>query len=429
MRHTTSFSQLAGTTVGILGVGVEGTAARDRLVALGCSVILVDDAPTGDDQNVLQTAAGGLDALLACDAVVKTPGISKYRADIEELERAGVPVLGGTAMWLEEADLDRVICVTGTKGKSTVTTVIAHLASGLGTPAIAVGNLGVPPFDPAVATDGTLVVVETSSFQAADVAHSPGVVVVTSLGEDHVDWHGSVERYWADKLSLSSQPGARHTVAADTALLRAHAALLGGEVTWVRSDPALAVALGLEGDHGASNAAVAAAALRAARVEGSDDAAAVLAAAAGYEPLDGRFRTIDTHRGVRFIDDSLATNPLPTIAAIRSVGDARLAVIIGGHDRGVDYHELARVIASRKGDTLVVTLPDNGPAIGALVAARGAVSVVDAVDVDDAVRRGAAWADGDGVVLLSPAAPSFSQFRNWKERSVAFAAAVARVSA
>ncbi|HEY8081815.1 MAG TPA: UDP-N-acetylmuramoyl-L-alanine--D-glutamate ligase [Acidimicrobiales bacterium] len=426
MRHATSFSDLAGRRVGIFGLGVEGRAARTRLEALGCELIVVDDDPgaTGE-AGVLATDDGGRAALASCDAVVKSPGISRYRDDVAALLRGGVPVLGGVGMWLEEADRDRVICVTGTKGKSTVTTVIAHLASRLGTPAVAVGNLGAPPFDASLDLDGQLVVVETSSFQATDVAHSPAVVAVTALGVDHVDWHGSPERYHADKLSLTRQPGARHTIVADSPALREHREQLGGEVTWVHDgDVALAGALGLEGRHGEQNAAVAAVSLRAAGVPGSDDQGLLVAAAQGYERLRGRFRTIAVHGGVRFVDDSLATNPLPTIAALGALGTQRIALLVGGHDRGVDYSSLAEVICARRGDTLVVTLPDNGPAIGALVAERGGVTVESAPDVAVAVHTAVRWLDGSGVVLLSPAAPSFSQFRNWEERSDAFATAV-----
>jgi UDP-N-acetylmuramoylalanine--D-glutamate ligase len=426
MRHQISFSDLAARRVGVFGLGVEGRAARARLHALGCEVLVVDDDPSGTgDASVLAADRFGMAALATCDAVVKSPGISRYRDDVVALEDGGVAVLGGVGMWLEEVDRTQVICVTGTKGKSTVTTVIAHLATGLGARASVAGNLGTPPFDPAFEVGDGLVVVETSSFQATDVAHSPDVVAVTSLGDDHVDWHRTAERYHADKLSLTSQPGARHTVVADTPLLREHAALLGGEVTWASADArAIATALGLPGRHGASNAAVAAAALREAGVAGADDTARLVAAARGYVGLRGRFKEIASRNGVRFVDDSLATNPLPTLAALEACDGDRVALIVGGHDRGVDYGDLARAIAERPAATAVITLPDNGPAIGTLVRRLGGVEVIDAPDVAAAVRASVRWLEGEGTVLLSPAAPSFSQFRNWEARSDAFANAV-----
>jgi UDP-N-acetylmuramoylalanine--D-glutamate ligase len=431
MRHPISFSDLAGRRVGIFGLGVEGRAARARLLALGCDVVVVDDDPSSTrEDTVLGTTDGGIAALGTCDAVVKAPGISRYRSDVVELERSGPPVLGGLGMWLEEADRSRVVCVTGTKGKSTVTTVMGHLATGLGTDVVVAGNLGLPPFAPGLEFAGRFVVLETSSFQATDVAHSPGVVAVTALGEDHLDWHTTVAHYHADKLSLSSQPGARATVVADTPLLRAHEDRLGGTVQWVDARAhELAEALGLKGHHGISNASVALAALQAAGIEGSTDEARVLDAARGYEPLPGRFREIAARGGIRFVDDSLATNPLPTIAALDAVGDGRLAVLVGGYDRGVDYTGLADAIGRRRAPTLVVTLPDNGPAIGALVATSGAATVTDAGTIAEAVGVATSWLGDEGTLLLSPAAPSFSQFRDWAHRSEAFAQAVADVLA
>jgi UDP-N-acetylmuramoylalanine--D-glutamate ligase len=426
MRHAISFSDLAGRRVGVFGLGVEGRASRDRLVELDCDVVIVDDdAVATGDPEAIPTTEGGLAALATCDAVVKAPGISRYRDDVEELERQGIPVLGGVAMWLEETDRSQVICVTGTKGKSTVATVLGHLASALGTPCVVAGNLGVPPFTPGLDLDGRLVIVETSSFQATDVAHTPATVAVTSLGEDHLDWHGTVARYHADKLSLTSQHGARCTVVAETPSLRSNVRLLGGDVVWVDpTDAALAASLGLPGRHGASNASVAAATLRAAGVAGSDDADRLLVASGGFVGLPGRYREIARRDGLVFIDDSLATNPLPTLAALEAVGDAPLALLLGGHDRGVDYDELIGAIARRRSATLVVTLPDNGPRLGELVSKSSTAEVIDAEGVAEAVSIGIAWLRGSGIVLLSPAAPSFSQFRNWQERSQAFADAV-----
>jgi UDP-N-acetylmuramoylalanine--D-glutamate ligase len=119
---------------------------------------------------------------------------------------------------------------------------------------------------------------------------------------------------------------------------------------------------------------------------------------------------------------------LPAQAALRAYGGRSVALLVGGHDRGVDYTPLGRTIAQRSSPTLVVTMPDNGPRIGQAVrdATDGRVEVIDADDLDAAVEAAARWAEAGGVVLLSPAAPSFGLFADYRERSAAFARAAAR---
>ncbi len=131
--------------------------------------------------------------------------------------------------------------------------------------------------------------------------------------------------------------------------------------------------------------------------------------------------------GVTFVDDSLSTNVLPTLAALDAFDGRRVALLVGGYDRGIDYQPLAEGVAGRGAPTLVLTMPDSGPRIrAALEGASGpAVEVVDCPDLASATAAGFAWARPDGVVLLSPAAPSFGRFRDYRERAGAFAAAAA----
>ena len=317
---------------------------------------------------MLATGDGGLAALQRCDVVVKTPGLSRYRPEVAQLSAAGIPVVGGLGLWLAEADLRRVLCVTGTKGKSTTSSLTGHLLTGLGYRCMVGGNIGAVPYDPDNAGDFDYWVIEVSSYQATDLPCSPPVVAVTSLHPDHLDWHGGVEQYYRDKLSACSQPGAELTVAnGDSALLREHAALLGPRVDWVseHDDPAATwmEPLGLPGRHNRRNALIARRCLAALGVPGAADDAALRAAAAGYQPLPSRLTPVGTVGGVTFVDDSLSTNVLPTLAALDAFPGRRIALIVGGHDRGIDYAPLAAGIVARDAPTYVLTLPDSGPRI------------------------------------------------------------------
>jgi UDP-N-acetylmuramoylalanine--D-glutamate ligase len=358
---------------------------------------------------------------------------------VAALEDAGTPVVGGLGLWLEEADRSRVVAITGTKGKSTTTAIAGHLLARLGHRVMTGGNLGLPPYDPAAPGPGDVDywVVEVSSYQATDVASSPPVVAVTSLHPDHLPWHGGdAETYYADKLSLCSQPGADLTVAnGDSPLLRERRDRLGPRVEWVAAgDPGAhpwADRLGLLGEHNRRNALIARACLVAIGVGAADDDDRLAEAANGFEHLESRLTPVATVGGVLFVDDGLSTNVLPTLAALDAFPDRRLALLVGGQDRGIDYRPLARGLAGRRAPTLVAVMASEaaGPILAALALEPpgAAVEVSEADDVATAARDAFAWATPGGVVLLSPAAPSFDRFRDYRERSAAFAAAVSAI--
>ena len=448
-RPKLAWSDLTGARVGIWGLGREGHANLRKLASLGVEPILVNDHPQPDPDGrpVLATAAGGLAALEQCDVVVKTPGLSRYRPEVARLSDLGIPVVGGLGLWLAEADLRRVLCVTGTKGKSTTSSVTGHLLTQLGYRCMVGGNIGASPYDPAEDSgsgDFDYWVIEVSSYQATDLPYSPPVVAVTSLHPDHLDWHGGVEQYYRDKLSACSQPGAELTVAnADSDLLAERVALLGPRVEWVSADDDPGAdwmePLGLPGRHNRRNALIARRCLVAMGVPGAADDDRLRVAAAGYQPLPNRLTSIGTVSGVTFVDDSLSTNVLPTLAALDAFPGRRIALIVGGHDRGIDYAPLAAGIVARPAPTYVLTLPDSGPRIRAEIdqaaldqAARNHApdqaplfaGVTDRPDLESAVAVAHRWAKPDGVVLLSPAAPSFGQFRDYRDRGEAFARAM-----
>ena len=437
-RPKLGWSDLRGARVGVWGFGREGNANLRKLRAMGVEPVLVDDSPEPGAEAVLATADGGLDALLRCEVVVKTPGISRYRPEAERLRAAGVVLAGGLGLWLQEADRARVVCVTGTKGKSTTSSVLGHLLTGLGHRTMVGGNIGAAPYDPDCGADYDYWVIEVSSYQATDLACSPPVTAVTSLHPDHLPWHGGVEQYYRDKLSACSQPGAELTVAnGDSDLLRERAALLAPRVEWVsESDEPGATwmaPLGLPGRHNRRNALIARRVLRALGVSGAEDDAALRAAAAGYAGLPSRLSTVGAVAGVSFIDDSLSTNVLPTLAALDAFPGRRIALIVGGQDRGIDYAPLAAGVFARESPTFVLTTPDSGPRIAAAFepadqaasrAAGGFAGVRDCPGLDAAVAAGFDWARPDGIVLLSPAAPSFGRFRDYTDRAEAFARAM-----
>jgi UDP-N-acetylmuramoyl-L-alanine---L-glutamate ligase len=431
VSRPTGFADLAGKRVGIFGYGVEGRATLRRLVDVAQSLVLVDDAPgLGDD--VLVTADGGLDALRRCDVVLKSPGIPRRRRDVLDLERSGVVVTSALNLWLHDVDRSRVVAITGTKGKSTTTALVAFFLECVGERAVRLGNIGQPPYDPDIDTSRGWLVLEVSSFQCVDIDVAPGHILVTSLGEDHIDWHGGVDEYRNDKLSLTRALGVHQTLVPESPLFHELAHQLGGNVSYIEPDTsALAELLGLQGAHSRSNVAMA---LRCVELltglDPSDLHERVADQAATFEPLPGRLTLIATEHingaKLRFIDDGLATSVLPTIAALEVFSDDDLALIAGGFDRGVDYEPLALALGLRTSVTVLVTLGDAGQRIGeALARRRPDITQVHVSTMRAAVERARASLPQGGVVLLSPAAPSFDLYRNWEERSADFTLMVA----
>jgi UDP-N-acetylmuramoylalanine--D-glutamate ligase len=455
MRPSISWADLAGRRVGVWGLGVEGHASLRRLRTMGIDPVLVDDSPPptetasgeggarpgGSGQPkigpILRTDSGGFEALRECDIVIKSPGISRYREDARSLVDDGVALVGGLGLWLESMPHDRVIAITGTKGKSTTASVLGHLLNRLGCPTLVAGNIGVVPFDPALdrtPSDTQYWVVETSSYQATDFMSSPDITVVTSLHPDHLDWHGDVAHYYDDKLSMCHQRGARLTIAnGDSAELRDRADQLAPQIHWVTLDDAEThdwwTPLGLRGRQNRRNAEIARQCLVSLGHDEADDVEALTRAAEGYVGLDHRLQTVAVARGVEFVDDTLSTNVLPTLSAIDAFADRPTALIVGGFDRGIDYTSLAEAIAARTTPMLVLTLAPAGVRIGAAlddVTLAPLVEVEAADSLDDAVGRAVRWAPEGGVVLLSPAAPSFGHYHDYRARAAAFLAAIHR---
>jgi UDP-N-acetylmuramoylalanine--D-glutamate ligase len=425
----TGFADLAGKRVGIFGYGVEGRATRRRLEGVTDAIVLVDDANV--DPDVIVTDAGGLAALLDCDVVLKSPGIPRRRPDVLDLEEHGVTVTSALNLWLHDVDRSRVVAITGTKGKSTTTALATFFLQCLGEKALRLGNFGQPPYDPDLDTSRRWLILEVSSFQSVDIDVAPGLVVVTSLGADHLDWHGSLEEYRTDKLSLTRASGEHRTLVAENRTMRDYAEQLGGDVTFVAADESsLAGALGLLGAHNDTNVALALhVASRLANRSVDDVRERAFESATAFEPLRGRLTSVgseDVGDGtIRYVDDGLATSALPVVAALEVFARDPVALIAGGFDRGVDYRPIAEAIAARQPPTVLIVVGEAGRRIAEEVATLSPeilqIAVTSMLEAVNEARH--ALANG-GVVLLSPGAPSFDQYKNWEERSEDFTTVV-----
>ena len=254
---------------------------------------------------------------------------------------------------------------------------------------------------------------------------------MTSLGEDHLDWHGTLEAYRHDKLSLTRAKGEHRTLVAHSETTRGAIDEIGGDVTFIDpDDTGLAASLGLIGNHNNANVALALHAVAFLTKRGVDELRSkVLDSASTFRPLRGRLTLVTSEivdgETRRYVDDGLATSALPTVAALEAFADESVALIAGGFDRGVDYAPIGDAISARHSPTVLVTMGDAGRRIGEAVAQRCPdVTQIAVSSMRDAVLQSRAALGNGGVVLLSPGAPSFDHYKNWEERSEDFTSTV-----
>lgn len=453
-----SGGDLRGRRVLVVGLGVSGIAAARAACASGAHVLSSDAAPAaaararaalGEDIELVADPEARLRAA-ELDVVVASPGLAPTTPVLAAAAAAGVPIWSEPELaWRLLDGRTRILAVTGTNGKTTTTEL---LAACLGVPAA--GNIG-QPLSTLVDDPPPLVVAELSSFQL-HFTHTlrADVGVVLNVADDHLDWHGDRAAYAAAKARIwrgqraTGAPGLRGSDWAVSNLDDADGAarLLTGHpppaahagftleppppdavgvadgalverLTGDQSTPVLTLdALGVRGRHNVANAAAAVAAAIAAGAAPGSLAQPLSAARVGAHRLE----TVAEHAGVRWIDDSKATNPHAAAGALRSFDS--VIWIAGGLAKGVSFAPLAADLGTRV--RLALTIGQAGPAIAELTRSR-AVETVEAVTLDAAVAIARERARPGDVVLLAPACASMDQFVDYAARGDRFRELVA----
>ncbi|MET0808027.1 MAG: UDP-N-acetylmuramoyl-L-alanine--D-glutamate ligase [Pseudoxanthomonas sp.] len=447
-------SQLEGRRVALWGWGREGRAAyraiRSRLPALPltlfCSVEEAAESHAQADPLLLVARHVDAQALAGQEVVIKSPGISPYGEAATSAAARGTRFIGGSTLWFDERGdetgiVPRSICVTGTKGKSTTTALLAHLLRAGGHRTALVGNIGMPLLEVLDADPAPdYWAIELSSYQTLDVAAAtarPEVAVVLNLFPEHLDWHGSEARYVEDKLALVTRARPRIAIlnAADARL--ASVRLPDSEVHWfnhphgwhLRGDEVWragtfvfdSIRTPLPGRHNRGNLCAVLATLEALGL----DAAALAPHAQTFRPLPNRLQTLGMRDGITYVNDSISTTPHATLAALECFLGRDIDVLVGGHDRGVDWADFATALREHA-PAGIVTMGANGARINALLAPLASeygFKLQAAADLEAAVDQARhLLGKTGGVVLLSPGAPSFGAYKDYVARGRHFAA-------
>jgi len=447
-----TLENLGALDVALVGVGREGRATWSQWVKRHPHrplVLYTEHEPPADFAARLRSGLDELvvgplngDSLIRHDVLVRSPGVSPYHGALGQAIAGGARVTTMSSLWFAEHPDARTICVTGTKGKSTTTALVACLLEGAGRRVAMAGNIGRPLFDIDPAGIDWWVI-ELSSYQLCDLVGRPQLGVLTNLSDEHLDWHAGPDRYRADKLRLARlvEPGGLVANGADAALADALSGVLaegtdvGSEaVHWFNTPGAPSVEQGgvrladgrivhlppkLRGNHNRDNLAAALAVVQRAGELPEDPEVAL----AHFVGLPHRLHTIGrTDDGLAFIDDSLSTTPVATLAALEALAGEPVTVLLGGLDRGLDWRAHASAFV-RVGPHAVVGLPDSGEAIIRTLADEGLEcpgGMHACEDMAEAIARARAVTPRPGIVLLSPGAPSFPRYRDYVARGEDF---------
>jgi UDP-N-acetylmuramoylalanine--D-glutamate ligase len=433
--------------VAVVGLGKSGVAAARLLAREGVRVYASD----GSDHPYAGAAVDRLRALpgvevdvgrhdlakiRAATGVVVSPGVPPDAAPLMAARERGVEIVSELDLGFRAlADGTRCIAVTGTNGKTTTTALVAHLLNVAGVRATAGGNIGRPLADIAVAGDRyQWLSVEVSSFQLHDSPHfAPDIGIVTNLAPDHLDRYPSVEAYYGDKRLLfrnASESAVWVLNADDPAVLDLARGARGRRASFSLRQPADAwyeasvhrlwmgggellrrEELHLLGDHNVANALAAALAVREAGVPPGPIAEGLRS----FEALPHRLELVRDVAGVRWINDSKATNIASTVVAVEAM-DRPFVLLLGGRHKGEPYTRLASLLKERC--RLVIAYGESGSIVEQDL--KGRVPLERGTTFEDVVARARRGARPGDAVLLSPACSSYDMFKNYEERGATF---------
>ncbi len=406
----------------ILGYGREGRSSysfiRRYLPSQPLLVADVREFNIPEDENV-KTFYGEnyLDALSLCDICIKSPGIPFKGVKIPE----SCTVTCQSDLFLRFADCN-IIGITGTKGKTTTSTLIYRFLKEAGLNACLIGNIGVPVFEDISASPDAIAVVEMSSHQLQFTSSSPHIAVLTNIYEEHLDhYDNGFSGYMRAKMNIvlnqnendifiyNADQGIGDFI--DEGKIKSHKIPVS-----VKTDDEFLLSLEginpfLKGLHNLQDIYFAVEAVRRFGVKNE----AIINALKNYTGIEHRMEFVGTYKDIKFYNDSIATIPQAVLCAVDALADVS-TLIIGGHDRGLSYAEFAKELTQRKIPN-IICLPETGHNIGKLLDNSGCVSnIIYAQDLPFAVKSAYKVTEKGKSCIMSPAASSYNVYRDFEEK-------------
>jgi UDP-N-acetylmuramoylalanine--D-glutamate ligase len=440
--------ELKNKKVLVIGLGKTGLATAQFAAARGSLVTVSDEKPQAELTEALGALAGlslrvftgGADPAIVdgMDLIVPSPGVPPFNPLIREAERRGIPVMSEIELAFRFLRVP-VIAITGTNGKTTVTTLIGHLLAKAGKKAFVGGNIGSPLIGyVGVPQDDDWAVIEVSSFQLQRIeTFRARVAVLLNVAPDHLDYHADYAEYrWAkERIFENQQPGDLAVLNADEAESAALAGRLKARVVFfsTTAEPAEGMSfkkdtltyrtggraietypasmIRIPGRHNVENVM---AAVMAARYAGCTPGA-IVEGVASFKGLSHRIEFAGKKGGVAFYDDSKGTNVSAVVRALEAF-EAPVILLLGGRDKNGDFETLEPVI--RRHVKQLVLFGEARDRIGEKIG--GVAKTVTAATMSDAIHAAYDAAAPGDVVLLSPGCASFDEFRNYAHRGDVF---------
>jgi len=434
----------------VVGLGREGIDLARFLAGHGAQVT-VSDQSSADALAETLRSLDGLDIhyelghqqgsdLIECEEIFVSPGVPPESPVVAVPAAQGLPISSATSLFFELCP-GPIVGITGSSGKTTTTSLVGRILRGARIPSVVGGNIGVPMLNRLQdITPDTWCVLELSSFQLAGMHCAPRIGAVLNITPNHLDRHPDMADYIRAKANIVA-----HQTPDDTAVLNADDSIASGlwhvsrtvefslqrpvtDGAWLEGDllrlsdtsqPLMKAAdVPLRGLHNIANTLAAAAISRTAGSQPTVIAEAIH----GFRPVPHRLETVATINAVDYVNDSIATSPERSIAALLAI-DAPVVLIAGGRDKHLPMQEWARLIADRA--RAVVLVGEAGPLIRDAIAAAGAgIPIVSAGSFTETVPLARSLAQPGDTVLLSPGCTSFDAFRDYEARGEAFRQAV-----
>jgi UDP-N-acetylmuramoylalanine--D-glutamate ligase len=424
--------------IGILGLGKSGVAAANLAVKLGYNVFAIDSRENkvkNLNKKIIKEFEGHSDKILNSDIIIKSPGVHSDILVLKKAREQKIKIMSELAFSLENSKYKKIIAVTGTNGKTTVTDLISKIIKFVHKDSIVSGNIGFPLADKALKTaETTFITMELSSYQLGDTPDfRPGISVLLNITPDHLKYHKTMEAYVSAKenVFINQRYGDFTVLNYDDKICRKMSEKTKAEVVFFSKKPLkkgvfydggnivinikekhsiIKPKINIIGMHNIENILAAVTASYVAGVKPS----VIEKIVSKYKGVEHRIEFVKTLKGVDYYNDSKSTNVDSARVALESF-DKNILIIMGGRDKGIPYTPLRELVKQRVKSIFLI-----GEASDKIKRDLSGASFVDCGNMENAVKLMFRAAVRGDIALLSPACASFDQFKNFEERGKVF---------